>query len=75
MLLSVVEATKRQFIQEMRSIENSSILLGRLIGIHVSGTNHMLARGLSVRSEPKIHQAGKTLCPVEFFAVVVLPTS
>jgi hypothetical protein len=72
MLLSVVEATKRQFIQEMRSIENSSIPLGRLIGIPVSGTNHMSARGLSVRSERKIHQEGKT---VELFAVVVLPTS
>lgn len=67
----MVEATKRRFIQEMRSIENSSILSGRLIGIPVSGTNHMSARGLSVRSERKIHQEGKT---VELFAVVVLQT-
>jgi hypothetical protein len=72
MLLSVVEATKRQFIQEMRSIVNSSIPLRSLIGIPVSGTNHMSARGLSVRSERKIHQEGKT---VELFAVVVFPTS
>lgn len=72
MLLSAVEATKRQFIQEMRSIENLSILLGRLIGIPVSGTNHTSARGLSARLERKIHQEGKV---VEIFAVVVvLPT-
>ena len=69
MLLSVVEATKRQFIQAMRSIEDSSLLLGWLMGIPVSGTNHMSARGLSVRSERKIHQEGKT---DELFAVFVL---
>lgn len=67
--MSVVEATKAQFIQAMRSIEDSSLLLGWLMGIPVSGTNHMLVRGLSVPSGHKIHQEGKT---DELLAVVVL---